>query len=83
MDDLRKEHPDPKRTIQRNRPKQLQTTYDVKNTNGTNKWKDLTLTYKAVVLFSEKQKGCSKGFRIIEERLYTDQHILNEIKTRR
>ena len=39
MDDQRKDHIDPERPTQRNRPKQLQTnnvlTYDVENTNVT------------------------------------------------
>ena len=45
MDDQRKNHIDPKRTLQRNRSKQLQThkvpTYDVENTNDTNKRRGL------------------------------------------
>ena len=34
-------------------------------------------------LFPEEQKGCRKGSRGTAELLYTDQHILNESKTRR
>ena len=40
MDDQREDHSDPKRPLQRNRPKQLKIhivpTDDVENTNGTN-----------------------------------------------
>ena len=70
MDDQRKDHIDPKR----NHSKQLQThnmpTYDVGNTNGTNKGR----------LFPEEQKGCRKGNRSTGELLYIDQHVLNESK---
>ena len=34
-------------------------------------------------LFPDEQKGCCKGSRGTAELLYTDQHILNESKTRR
>ena len=48
MDDQRKNHTDTKRSSKRNCHKQLQThnvhTYDVANTNGTNKGRDLLLT---------------------------------------
>ena len=47
MDDLRKDHIDPKGAKQRNQPKQLQThnlsTDDVENINRTNKGRDLLL----------------------------------------
>ena len=50
MDDQRKDHIDPDRPPQKDRPKQLQThnvpTYDVENTNGTNKGRDLGLANK-------------------------------------
>ena len=54
-------------------------TYDVDNTNGTNKrryWYSLT----SHGLFPEEQKGCCKGSRGTGELLYIDQHILNESK---
>ena len=50
MDAQRKDYIDPKGPNQRNHPKQLQThnvpTYDVENTNGTNKEIDLFLANK-------------------------------------
>ena len=50
MDDHRKDHTDPKRK----RPKELQTTnvptYDVENTDGTNKGRDLFLVNKPQIL---------------------------------
>ena len=77
MDDQRKDHIDPKRSPWRNHPKQLQTNnvsiYDLKNTNGTNKGRDLFLG-----LFPEDQKWCCKRSRGTGELLYIDPHILNE-----
>ena len=50
MDEQMKDPVDPKRTPQRNHPKQLQThnvsTYDVENTNGTNKGRDFWFANK-------------------------------------
>ena len=50
MDDERKDHFDSETPPQRNHPKQLQThnvpNYDVENTNGTNKERDLPLANK-------------------------------------
>ena len=50
MDDQRKDHVDPERPLQRNRHKQKQThnlpAYDVENTYGTNKGRDLRLANK-------------------------------------
>ena len=57
-------------------------TYDVENTNDTNKEKDLFLTYQRG-LFPEKQKRCRKGSRGTRELLYIDPHILNGSKRRR
>ena len=86
MDDQRKDCINPKRPKQRNCSKQLQTnnlpTYDMENTNSTNKEKDLLLTNILRIVASE-QKGCRKGSRGTAELLYIDQHILNESKTRR
>ena len=53
-------------------------------------WKILTTQIREEIyyllsscgLFSEEQKGCSKGSRGTTELLYIDQHILNERKTR-
>ena len=53
MDDQRKDHIYPKISPQMNRPKQLQTnnvpTYNVKNTNSTNKGRDLQLIKSLIV----------------------------------
>ena len=46
MDDQRENHIDPGKLSYRNHAKQLQTTYDVKNTNGTYKERDLLLANK-------------------------------------
>ena len=49
MDDQKKDHIAPKTSSQRNRPKKLQThnmhTYDVENTNGTNKGNGVTSSH--------------------------------------
>ena len=85
MNDRRKNHTDPEGPAQENDLKQLQTnnvpTCDGENTNGTNKGIFFLLTSHG--LFPEERKGCHKGSRGIGELLYTDQHILNESKTRR
>ena len=64
--------------IQKNRNKQLQphkmSTYNVENTNGTNKERDLL--HWGIV-------KCHRGPRDTGEPLYIDQHILNVSKTRR
>ena len=66
LDDQRKDHIDPKGPKQRNSSKQLQTNNlpanDVKNTNGTNKRKDLLFTNKPRIVPCE-QKGFRKGSR--------------------
>ena len=86
MDDQRKDHTDTKRPPKRNHPKQLQTnnvpTYDVENTNSTNKGRELLLANKSQI-FPGEQKGCHKGSKSAGELLYIDQHIFNESKTRR
>ena len=54
-------------------------------------WKILTAQIREKIyylltsrrLFPDEQKGCHKGSRGTVELLYTDQHILNESKTRR
>ena len=80
MIDQRKDHTNPKRPPERNSPKQLQTnnvpTYNVENTNGTNKG-NIYFSLTSRGLFTEEQKGTTGGLR------YIDQHILNEGKTRR
>ena len=86
MDDQRKDHIDPEGPSQGNRPKHLQTfkvpTDDVQNINGTNKRSDLQLANKPLIV-PWRTEGCRKGSRGTEELLYIDQHIFNEIKTRR
>ena len=57
-------------------------TWDVENTNGTNKGRDLFLSKKLRIV-PEGQKGCRKGSRCTAEQLNIDQHILNESKIRR
>ena len=68
--------------LKRTAPKQLQThdrtIYNVENTSGTNKVRDLWLANKL-----QKQKEWSRGSRGPGEQLYIDQHILNECKMRR
>ena len=63
MDDKGKDHIDLKRPPQGNHHKQQKThnvpTYDVENTNRTNKGRDLT----SCGLFPDEQKGCCKGSR--------------------
>ena len=75
-----------KRTQTKEPSKQLQThnlpTNDVENINNTNKGRNLLFANKHR-LFPDEQKGCCKGSRGTAELLYTDQHILNENKTRR
>ena len=55
-----------KHHCKRSNPKQIQThyehTYDVVNTNGTNKGRDLFLLISKQY-FPEEQKGCCKGSR--------------------
>ena len=51
----------------------------MKNTNATNSREDLLIINKLLII---PQKGCCKRTRGTEELLYTDQHILNESKTR-
>ena len=54
-------------------------------------WKILTAQIREKIYFSltsrglfpDQQKGCRKGSRGIAELLYIDQHIVNEIKSRR
>ena len=54
MDDQKKDHADSERPSQRNHPKQLRThnvpTYDVKNTHGANKGRDLRLADKPWII---------------------------------
>ena len=54
MDNQRKDNIDPKRPSQKDRPQQLPTynvpTYDVENTNSTNKWRDLLLADKLQIV---------------------------------
>ena len=60
MDDQWKDRIDPKRPPQRNCPKQLQTDnvpfYDVKNTNCTNKGRDLRLINKPQIVPRGKER---------------------------
>ena len=82
MDDQRKDHADPKRLPQRNRPKQLQThnmlTYDVENTN---EGKNLQLAINPGIVPWVTEK-CHKGSRWTGEIPNIDQHIINECRTR-
>ena len=57
------------------------TTYDVENTNGKNKGRDLQLVNKRWAL-PEEQKECRKEDRGIGELLNIDQNFLKESKTR-
>ena len=87
MDDQKKDHFNPKRSPQTNRPKQLQThnvsIYDVENTCDTNKGRDVLQAKKTEDCFLKEQIGCRKESRGTGKLLYMDQYILNESKTRR
>ena len=60
----------------------VNSTYELEDTNGTKKERDLRLANKSRIV-SEEQKECRKGSIGTGELLYIDQHILNEKKTRR
>ena len=80
VDDQKKEHIGSKRPSKRNRPKQLRiqnvTTYDMENTNDTNKERNLFLANKTLVVpwGTERMLQRSRGTGKL---LYIDQHILN------
>ena len=86
MGNLRKDHPDPERTSQRNRPKQLQThnvpTKDMEILTAQIREEIYYLSIRCR-LFYEEEKGSHKRIRGTGEQLYTDQYILNESKTQR
>ena len=58
------------------------TWFLVINNNNNNR-EDIFYSLTSRGLFPEEQKGCWKGSSGTEQLLYIDQHILNEIKTRR
>ena len=45
-------------------------------------WEEIYYSLISRGLFPEKQKGCHKGIRGTGKRLYIDQHVFNESKTK-